>query len=478
MPRQASATGKSLTARILSAMGVLGSVETLNIFCGVVRTKLAAIWIGSAGIGLLGLFNTVVELIGTVSQLGIRTTAVRHIAAAQKESRGAIVRFVMGYGSWLALGGFALALLLSPLLSIITFGDLSQTFTFMMLSASIGCNTLAATRSAILQATGRLRALAKATAWSAGVALSASIPLLYFFRLNGIVPVILTYSAVNLIMCYVYTRGIPIPAQGPEKTERRTLTATMLRLGAFLSISGASGWLASYVVMSYINATGGENAMGIYQAGYTITMKYVGVVFTALSLEYFPRLTSSLEHGLVRGTVMLRHETLLSVAVVSAVSALLIPFTPLILKLLYNTSFMPAEAMIVFGAPGIVLRAVSWTMGYAILAKGRGKLFLISETASCVVCVAATCLGFKIAGIAGIGVAFTIWYLVYTLMVWIMISRCMNIYPGVSVGVWSAIATIVISALAVAHYGLPLLWSAILSGCITAASLIGLRRLA
>lgn len=465
----AARNSSALTRRILSAMGLFTSVESLNMFCSVVRTKLAALWLGSAGIGMLGLFNTVIELLGNISQLGVRTTAVRHIAASSGTRREQVMKFVMSYGRWLALLGIVIAIALSPLLSFITFGDFSQAHNFMMLSAAIGCNTLIATRSAVLQGSGQLKTLAKASVWGAVASLVLSVPFIYFWRMDGIVPLILTYSVVTLIAYQIFSRNSGATAIKLPPEETRTMTRTMIRLGVYLSVSGASGWLASYVIMSFLHYAGGDRIMGLYQAGYSITIRYVGVVFTALSLEYFPRLTTSFESGAKRGTTMLRHETMLSTAVVTALSAIMIPFAQLIVKILYKDTFIDIVPMIVLAAPGIVLRAVSFTMGYVILAKGRGKMYLTCETLSALVCIIATCGGYHLYGIPGLGAAFTLWYLAYTLMVWFIISHWLSVHPGTKIAVRSTVATVAVALVAASHFALPE-WSVIIIGLIVSVS--------
>lgn len=77
-----SGRSSALTRKVLAAMGVFGSVELLSMLCAVVRTKLVALWIGAAGIGLIGLYSTAIELLSAISQLSLRTTAVRDISAA------------------------------------------------------------------------------------------------------------------------------------------------------------------------------------------------------------------------------------------------------------------------------------------------------------------------------------------------------------------------------------------------------------
>lgn len=225
----------------------------------------------------------------------------------------------------------------------------------------------------------------------------------------------------------------------------------MLRLGAYITVSSSVTWLTSYIIMSWLNHEGGEAEMGLYQAGYTLSVKYVGIVFTAMSLEYFPRLTESLSSGLGRGLTILRHETLLSVAVTVAIASLMIAFAPWIVRLLYSESFLPIVPMVILAAPGVVLRAISWAMAYAILAQGRGKMFMMTEICSCAINLGCMYAGYRLYGIAGIGASFTVWYFLYTLLISYLTSRRLKLPAGRKVNAWAAVATsatLILSAVA------------------------------
>ena len=465
-----------LTRRVLGAMGMFGSVEFLTMACGVVRTKLVAIFIGTVGVGLIGLYANAIELLSTLAQLGLRTTAVRDIASANPATRPSIIAIVRRYSRYLALIGVVLEMVLSPLLSYITFGSFSHTPAFIALALAVGANTLVAGRGAELQGEGKLKSLARASLWATLISLILVAPMIVVWGLDSVVPLLLAYGLVSLVAYTVVSRrSEPLP--DVDGTELKQRVAAMVKLGAFLTVSGAASWLAGYVVMSAINRLGGSEEMGLYQAGYTLTVRYVGVVFTALSLEYFPRLTAALTSGRSRGEVMLRHETIISVLVIAALASLMVVCSPWIVKLLYSDSFLDVVPMIVVGAPGVVMRAISWAMAYVIVGSGRGRLFMATELVSCVICVAAMVVGYYLGGMAGVGAGFTLWYSFYTLMVWIVTRRSLSVTLGCKVWsvCWGAILSV--GALSVMALMLPL-WLTVPAGCLLAVGwLLGLKRM-
>ena len=59
----AKAGDSNISRTIVKAMGVFGSIQVFNILCSVIRTKLVALWIGPAGMGLFAIFNSAVDMI-------------------------------------------------------------------------------------------------------------------------------------------------------------------------------------------------------------------------------------------------------------------------------------------------------------------------------------------------------------------------------------------------------------------------------
>lgn len=66
--------------------------------------------------------------------------------------------------------------------------------------------------------------------------------------------------------------------------------------GFFLTVSAFVTQLSSYIFMAYLNNVGGDDTVGFYQSGFTLVNRYLGLIFTAIAMEYFPRLSSVSAH--------------------------------------------------------------------------------------------------------------------------------------------------------------------------------------
>ena len=411
---------KALSRRVIKAMGLFGGTQVITILCSLIRSKLVALWIGPAGFGLLSIYLSVLELLGQISSLGIRSSAVRDVAAnaANPDYVARIARIVGRWGIVLALAGFLLTAILSPVLSIFSFGNTGYILSFILLGVGVAMNVLTGTRLAVLQGLSRLKNLSRATIGGAVAGLLLVIPMYYYFRLDSILPSVIVYSAAALAAAQIFRERVtdksPISASETLNVGRKFLT-----LGFFITISDILNQLAVYIFVSWMNINAGEAIVGLYQAGNTLFNRYVGLVFTAIAMEYYPRLTAVVTSR-QRVSTFVSHEIKISLCLLTPIIAIFIATAPVIVNILYTSRFTPIIPFVSVAITGTTLRAISWCMAMVILARGDGRRFMITEGFSAVIVIIFNILGYKYFGLFGLGISYILWYLAYTTIVYLI----------------------------------------------------------
>src|SRR6185295_14160468 len=76
------ASNKKTYGQILKSSVLIGGSSFFNIGLGIVRTKVMAILLGPAGVGLMGLYSSVIDLTQSIAGMGINSSGVRQIAEA------------------------------------------------------------------------------------------------------------------------------------------------------------------------------------------------------------------------------------------------------------------------------------------------------------------------------------------------------------------------------------------------------------
>lgn len=429
----------SLTRHILKMLTLFGSVEAMTMLCSLVRNKFMALWTGATGLGLLGLYSNTIEMLTTSTQMGIRTASVPGVAGASEgEERAASVAAVRRLGVLLALAGGILTIVLAPLLSELSFGSKDYSWAFMVLAVAVFLSAVNASEAAVLQGTGLLKRLAKITAWSALSSLILSAAIIYLWRIEGIIPMIMTVSVTTAIFtCVYHLRGCH-PLQKAGWRETLCHAKEFIRLGLFITLSGLLATLSNYLFMSWLNRIGGEAAMGYYQAGTTVAVRYVGIVFTAIAVEYYPRLAATRRAGSGRMSMMLRHESGLVLKLLIPAAWLMTVAAPWIVKILYSGDFERIVPMVVMASPGIVARGIAWCTTFVLLARGNGRAYFMLEASSTLLGFALNIAGYAAGGLEGLGVSFSVWYLLYAVMSVATVRRVAGISPSAITLWWGA----------------------------------------
>ena len=409
----------NISRMAMKAMGLFGGVQVAGILCSIIRTKLVALWIGPVGIGLFGLFNNALEMLSTGTNLGIRSSSVRDISQATEGRDNSLVArmvsVVRKWSLWLGLAGALLTLMLAPLLSQLTFGDGTHIWGFVALSIAVLLQALTNGEYAVLQGSGRLKRLASVTLWGTIVGLAVSVPLFYILRERSILPSIIAYAVALAAFAWVF-RNREYPHVDMTHRETFDMGKGFVRLGIYMTLGNFASILASYAFNAWLNVNAGTETVGYYQAGYTLINKYTGLILTALGMEYYPRLAKVAESRL-RLRAFVSQEINVAIAVMAPVVALFILLREVVVWLLYTPEFNVILTFVSWGMIGTVLRTLSWCLAFTILAKGDGKTYLWTEVASAVINLVLNIVFYRWWGLTGLGIAFLVSYLLYTLIV-------------------------------------------------------------
>ncbi len=412
--------------QIFKATSIFGGVQVFDILISIVKSKFVAILLGPAGMGIAGLLTATSGFVFSLTNFGLGTSAVKNVAAAAAtgdDARVATVVTVLRRLVWVTgIFGMIVTAVLSPWLSELTFGNKDYTLAFIWISVTLLFRQLSTGQIVLLRGLRKIQYLAKANVAGASIGLIISIPVYYIWKLNGIVPVIIISSLTAMILSWHFARKIKI---GSIKiTAKKTIAEgrDMLRMGFILSLSGIITVGFSYIIKIYISNTGGIEQVGLYTAGFAVINTYVGMVFTAMSTDYYARL-SSIAHNNIESRQLINQQAEIAILILSPILAVFLIFINWIVILIYSQKFIVINDMIHWAALGIYFKAASWSIAFILLAKGATKTFFWSEFVANVYVLMFNVIGYKLAGLEGIGISFLLGYFVYFLQVLLIARR-------------------------------------------------------
>lgn len=411
--------------QITKATTIFGGVQVFNIIISIIRSKFIAILLGPSGMGIMGLLTATINFISSLTNFGINISAVKDISAAfgsgDNKRIGVIVTVVKRIVWITGLIGFFSTLILSSFLSQITFGNKEYTLAFIWISATLLFKQLSSGQLVVLQGLRKLNLLAKANLTGSFIGLIVTIPLYYFWGINGIVPGIIGTSLVSLILSWYFSGKINYQKVQLTRTETIAEGKNMIKLGLLISISGLLTLGSDYIVRIFISHRGGFEQVGLYNAGFGIITTYVSLIFNAMATDYYPRL-SEVASDNIKCKQTINQQAEIAILIIAPILIIFLVFIKWIIILLYSNEFIDVNLMMQIAALGMFFKATSWSVAFIFLAKGANKIFFWNELANNIYTLILTLIGYSVAGLTGVGLAFLASYFMYTIQV-LWISR-------------------------------------------------------
>ena len=416
--------------QVVKSFSLFGGVQVFDIIIGLVRSKILAVLLGATGVGLSNLMQQPLNLIHTATGLGLGFAGVRDIAAAkEKNDDEKISKTMVTVKRWAwvtGIFGTLVVIIFSPLLYKLTFNqeDIGIDYPFdykhfIFLSVILLFMAVSGGQTAILKGIRKLKDTAKTGLFGSFFGLILTIPLYYFYGIQGIVPALIVAAAINLFFSWYYSRKVKLMPVRISYRQSFDDGMDMAKLGFLLSLSNLIGMLVIYLLSLFLNYYANKFEVGLYMAGTSMTYRYVGLIFTAISIDYFPRLVG-LQSNREKMTEAVNQQSEVAILIIAPLMIIYTAFLPVIVKILNTSEFLPVIEFIRWFILGMLLRTVSWALGFIVLAKGDKGLFFWTETISSLLSLVLNVGGYLLFGLEGLGIAFVALYVVYFTMMTII----------------------------------------------------------
>ncbi len=412
--------------QIMKATSLLGGVQIFNIIIKIARSKLIAVLLGPTGMGIAGLLNSTIGLIQGFTSFGLGTSAVKNVAEAKatgNETRITIVITTLRRLVWITgLLGTLSTLLLSPWLSKLIFNNTEYTLAFAWLSITLLFQQITSGQLVLLQGLRKLKFLANANILGSITGLFVSVPLYYFWRIDAIVPAIIITSISSLIIAHFFSKKTKIHKIRVSKARTIAEGKNMLTMGFLINLSILITLGVAYVVRIYISNKGGIDDVGLYNAGFAIIDTYVGLVFTAMATDYYPRLSET-AHNNELSKQKINQQAEIALLILGPIIIIFLVFIKWIVIILYSNKFIAVSDMIYWAALGMLFKAASWSIAFIFLAKGASRFFFVNELIANSYTLCLNILGYYLWGLTGIGISFLTSYVIYFIQVFLFSKK-------------------------------------------------------
>jgi PST family polysaccharide transporter len=402
----------------------MGSGSIANIAIGIVSVKVLAVLLGPAGVGLMGLYQSIMGTASTLAGCGMQTSGVRQIAISQGDPKLlGLVRRTLLLGN-LLLGGIGMGLLwfFREPVALLVFKDAVYSSQVGWLGVGVFMSLLAASQIATLQGMRRIGDVARVNVLGALFGALVGILFVWSLGLAGLQWFVVAAPAGSLIFSSWYAKRLPQVETGQSVAELSRQWRSMMRFGVPVMAAALLTVVTQLIVRSLVVRDLGLDASGYFQAAWAISMTYIGFVLSAMGADYLPRLTEEI-HDRERAKSLVNEQTEMALLMAGPILLAMLTLAPWIIELLYAKGFLPAAEILRWQVMGDIFKIAGWPMGFIVLAMGRGDLFIATQFNWNAIYLLSLWLGLDRFGLAALGLGFFVAYVIQVVVVRLVVGR-------------------------------------------------------
>jgi len=402
--------------QILRASYISGVASVINIILGIIRMKAAAVLLGPAGVGLIGILQQIMVTATALAGVGLTSSGTRQIAAASQDNdeRLAATQHALIWGALiLALVGGLIVWIFRAPIAAFTLNDQSLSYLVGWMALGVTLSIAAGSQIALLNGLRKIEHIARVNIYAAVLSTVVGIPAIFAFSENGIVILIISVPFSNLIISYIYASGLQkFRANSKDLSEIYSEWRNLIRLGGAFMIAGAAFLIAQLLIRSMVQKELGPVALGEFTASWMISMTYIGFVLGAMATDYYPRLTGIIkDHPAVNRLV--NEQTEIALLFSGPILIAMMTLAPWVIEILYTKDFKPAAEILRWQILGDILKLASWPLGFIILAAANSKTFMLTESLGAFIMLGSTWVAIPYFGVTATGISFLFMYIFY-----------------------------------------------------------------
>lgn len=391
---------------ILKYTGLFGGIQIFNIIIQLVKNKLVALIIGPQGIGLQDILNRATTLIYNLTNFGIGFSAVKVLSEAfeknESEKITSTICLIRNRSILTGCFGTIICIILSPLISYLSFSTSYNYKYFLFLSPVILFLSVGGGETAILKAVRKLNQLAFNTFISTLICLIVAAPIYYFFKIRGVIPVIFLCGLLIFVCQIVITNKI-YPWKKYYRSTKITGEVPMLKSGIAFMTAAVIDNFAGILIRNFIQDTGSLDEAGIYTSGFTQLYYLSTLIFSTTDSDYYPRLA-----GVGGNNEKMKFTACRQIEIFVLITAPILIFYSIILpyavEIFYSKQFVKAIPLTICAIYSVFFKAITYPLNYFPLAKEDFSIFIIMELFYNFCVIVGVCAGYKYYGMYGAGI--------------------------------------------------------------------------
>ena len=391
----------------------------------VIASKIMAVTLGTAGIGLYSMLSQVNQSASLFGTAGGSAALVQGTASRQGQSRDNYLVTVFwifitaGIITSIAIAGLA------PWLAQFVLGEASESNVWLIrwLALPIILSVVLNYLSGVLNGFRAIGRLATVQIVAAAANAALAYPVAHIVDIGYPIAFIGLLSLTNsaaIVTCLVFARRrgwlTPIRVKGLRPFFERDSARHFFLIAATTMVTAVFASVILLLVRSLIVSHSGLSGAGIFNVAWTFGFAYAMLVLGSFGTYYFP--TLSLTHDKQARIDLMRKMFRVSTLLIVPLLVLAILLKPLLVQLFYSSDFLESLQTLRWMLVADYLKTASWVMSMPIIAYVDMKTFLWTEVSwwsGFLVLSAISIQGYG--EMQGVGLAYMVLYIAYLVYV-------------------------------------------------------------
>jgi O-antigen/teichoic acid export membrane protein len=391
---------------------ILSLIATaIKMLAGLVINKAVAVYIGPAGLALVGQFQNFSQLVMTAAQGAINSGVTKYAAEYGKD--GERIPILFSTASKICLVSSAIVgagiILFSSYASEYFLKSEGYTYVFVIFGFTIVLFVINNLLLSILNGLKEIKIWIMINIIQSIYSLIFTTLLIVFLGLNGALIALVTNQSVIFLIVLWMLRGHGVVKLENFKSTFDTTEGKKLGAFALMAITRAATVPVSHLIIrDYIGQSLSWDDAGYWQAIWYISSMYLMVVTTPLSIYYLPRLSEITVKFELRRELLNGYRVIIPIVI--ALSAVIYMFKDFIIAILFSVNFSPMRELFLWQLIGDVIKLASFLFGYIVIAKAMTKAFVSTEIFFSITFVVLSVLFIEYYGLKGVTVAYALNY--------------------------------------------------------------------
>ena len=406
---------KNLIKTDLVKVSFLNGISTLiKMATGLISIKIIASIIGPAGIALLGQLNNFSSIVLIFSNGGINSGITKYLSEYSKSENK--YTLFLGTGFWItavfsSITGLAL-IIGSGYFAESILHDIAYKSIFIVFGVTVILYAFNAYLIAIINGFKDYKSYILSNILGSIVGLVFSVFLALKYGLFGALISTVTFQSIVFFLTFAIISKSPwCNVKKITKHFSKDVAIKLSHFSLMAMVSAITVPGSQMIVRGYITNFSSISAAGLWEGMNRISMMYLFVVMTSMTVYYIPRLSELRERNELRKEILSVYKLMIPFLMFSIV--IIYFLRDFLIQLLFTSEFADMNSLFAFQLLGDLLKMSGWLLGSILIAKAMTKIYIIMELVNFVNISVLSYFFVKYYGAWGATVAYSITHLIY-----------------------------------------------------------------